>query len=67
MAALEMQIRLRQLQAERMLVSSKGMPADSRYVADLEEEIAETYEAYVGAVVTEIATLRAQLFGPQVG
>ena len=32
-----------------------------------EEEIEAARRAYVGAAVTEIATLRAQLSGPQVG
>jgi hypothetical protein len=36
-------------------------------MADLDQEIAATRSAYVGAAVTEIATLRAQLSGPQVG
>ena len=67
MRALEMQSRLRELRAERMLVTSKGLPADSAYMADLEEEIAETSAAHIGAAVTEMATLRAELFGPQVG
>jgi hypothetical protein len=67
MHALELQVRWRQLQAERLLVTSKGVPADGAYMADLEEEIAETSTAYIGAAVTEIATLRAELFGPQVG
>lgn len=31
------------------------------------EEIEVLRDAYVGAAVTEIATLRAQLSGPQVG
>jgi hypothetical protein len=37
------------------------------YMADLDDEIAEVSDAYVGAAVTEIATLRAELFGPQMG
>jgi hypothetical protein len=41
--------------------------ADTAYVADLEDEIAEVSYAYVGAAVTEIAVLRGELFGPQVG
>jgi len=36
-------------------------------MADLRDEIAAASHAYVGAAVTEIATLRAQLSGPQVG
>jgi len=67
MHALELQVLWRELRAERLLITSKGVPADSAYMADLEEEIAETSTAYIGAAVTEIATLRAELFGPQVG
>ena len=65
--AIELQIRLRELQAERLLASSAGLAADGAYMADLKDEIAEVRAAYVGAAVTEIATLRAELFGPQVG
>jgi hypothetical protein len=36
-------------------------------MADLDEEIEEFRQVYVGAAVTEIATLRSELFGPQVG
>lgn len=36
-------------------------------MAGLDEEIAATRHAYVGAALTEIATLRAQLSGPQLG
>jgi hypothetical protein len=36
-------------------------------MADLEREIERSQAAYVGAAVTEIASLRAQLSGPQVG
>jgi hypothetical protein len=37
------------------------------YMADLDDEIAEVSDVSVGAAVTEIATLLAELFGPQVG
>jgi hypothetical protein len=67
MPAIELQIRLKELQAERLLASSEGLVADTAYMADLDDEIAEMCHAYVGAVVTEIARLRADLFGPQVG
>jgi hypothetical protein len=67
MLAIEMQIRLKELRAERVLASNEGLAADAAYMADLEDEIAEVSAAYVGAAVTEIATLRAELFGPQAG
>jgi hypothetical protein len=70
MLAIEMHIRLKELQAERLFASSEGLAADTAYMAymaDLDDEIAEVSDAYVGAAVTEIATLRAELFGPQMG
>jgi len=67
MPAIELQIRLKELQVERRLASSEGLAADTACMADLDDEIAEVSNAYVGAAVTEIATLRAELFGPQVG
>jgi hypothetical protein len=67
MLAIEMHIRLKELQAERLFASSAGLAADTAYIADLGDEIAEVSDAYVGAAVTEIATLRAELFGPQMG
>lgn len=56
-----------QLYAERSLVRSTVLAGDIAYVTDLEDEIAATTHAFVGAAVTEIATLRAELSGPQVG
>jgi len=40
-----------------------------RLIAERQDahEISETRAAYVGLAVTEIATLRAELSGPQVG
>jgi hypothetical protein len=57
-SAFEIHTHLLDLQAERALAST---------VADLDEEIEATNQAYVGAAVTEIATFRAELSGPQVG
>jgi hypothetical protein len=36
-------------------------------MADLDEEIAATRHAYIGAAITDIATLRGELSGPQLG
>ena len=66
-ARIELHIRLKELLAERLLASSDAVAADTAYVADLEDEIAEVSYAYVGAAVTEIAVVRGELFGPQVG
>ena len=67
MSAIEMQTQLQELQIERALASIEGLTSNPAYMADLDQEIALARSAYVGAAVTEIATLRAQLSGPQVG
>jgi hypothetical protein len=65
--AIEIHTHLLELQAERALASIEGPAVDPVYRADLNGEIEATARAYVGAAVTEIATLRAELSGPQVG
>src|SRR4051812_9703823 len=67
MPAVELQLRLRELYAERVLASSQGLAANTAYMADLDDEIAEVTAAYTGAAVTALATFRAELFGPQGG
>jgi hypothetical protein len=37
------------------------------YMADLQEEIVQTRKLFVGAAVTEIATLHGELFGAHQG
>ena len=66
-SAVEIQGRLRELRVERALASAAGLAADGAYMADLDSEIADTLDAYVGTAVTEIATLRAEISGPQAG
>ena len=66
-SAIEIHTHLLELQAERALASVEGLAVNSAYMADLDGEIAVTAGAYVGAAVTEIATFRAELSGPQVG
>ena len=67
MIATEVHIRLQELQAERALAAIEGLTNDQAYMADLDREIAAAHSAYVGAAVTEIASLRSQLSGPQLG
>jgi hypothetical protein len=67
MSAIERQHRLQALEAERALAWIEGLSSDSAYMDDLRSEIAATRSAYVATAVTEIATLRAQLSGPQEG
>jgi hypothetical protein len=66
-SAIEIHTHLLELQAERTLASIEGLAVDSAYVADLDGEIEATTSADVGAAVIEIATLRPELSGPQVG
>jgi hypothetical protein len=65
--ALDLKSHLAQLHAERALASLEGLGGNSTYISDLEDDLAAAHYAYVGAAVTEIATLQAELFGPQFG
>lgn len=65
--ALELRSHVIQLDAERALARESGLGGVAAYMADLEEELDHRRHLYVAAAVTEIATLRAELFGPQVG
>jgi hypothetical protein len=67
MFAVDVQIHLSELLVERALASIEGLATDTAYMADLDDEIAAMREAYIAAAITEIATLRAELSGPQVG
>ena len=67
MPAIEIHTRLQQLFVERALAAIEGLDRDAMYMADLDDEIAAVNSAYVGAAVTEIALLRADLSGPLVG
>lgn len=49
------------LQHEKVLALDTVLRDDPRYMADLEEEILATRQAYVGSAVVEIAQLRADL------
>ena len=63
----DLRMRLGRLTAERFDAIEAGPNADARYISMLEHDLAVTRAAYVGSVVTEIASLRNQLSGPQVG
>jgi hypothetical protein len=67
MTTTEIHTHLQDLQAERALATLEGLASDPAYMAFLAGEIAVTGNAYVGAAVTEIATLRGQLSGPLAG
>ena len=59
--------RMEELESERMLASLMGLSANPAYMADLKTEIDAVRDAYVGAAVTEIASLRAELSAPLLG
>ncbi|HWM09026.1 MAG TPA: hypothetical protein VNO82_06770 [Solirubrobacteraceae bacterium] len=65
--ALEALTTLRRLKAERLDAVEAGLGANALYMNDLDNDIEASRALYVGLAVTEIATLRAQLSGPQVG
>jgi hypothetical protein len=65
--AIELQQELHLLYAERNVAELEGLSADPSYMTDLLDDITAVESAYTGVVVTEIATLRAELGGPLVG
>jgi hypothetical protein len=58
---------LTRLETERLEAKSLGLDACQMLIRELDEEIAACRSMYVLAVVTEIAVLRAEMFGRQVG
>jgi hypothetical protein len=52
---------------ERLEASHDSTEADPAYLSELDTEIAEWKLTYEVLAITEIASLRAELFGPQVG
>lgn len=67
MTAHDMRRQLRRLGAERVDAVEAGLGDNAPYMSVLEQDLAAVRAAYVGLAVTEIATLRGQLSGPQVG
>lgn len=67
MSTPELHDHLLALEAERATAALHGLTADPGYMADLQDEVDAVRAAYTCAAVTEIATLRGQLGGPQVG
>ena len=67
MAAADARTWLRRLEAERLDAIDAGHGENAVYMAELQDDLAASRVAYVGLAITEIATLRAQLAGPQVG
>jgi hypothetical protein len=67
MTANEVREYLTRLREERAVALEEGLDDLTAYMADLDEEIAHAREAYVAAAVTEIASLRGELFGSDRG
>ena len=67
MTTTELRNQLQALQAERAAAAEWGLTGVPAYLADLEGEIEVWRSAYTTAAVTEIASLRSALSGPQVG
>ena len=67
MTAVEARSRLWRLQAERLNAVEAGLGRNAVYMADLHVDIAAARAAYVGIAMTEVATLRAELGGAQIG
>ena len=55
------------LEAERAIADLTGVAEIESYMRDLEEELELWRDLYTTLAVTEIAVLRAQLYGPQTG
>jgi hypothetical protein len=55
------------LREELAAATAAGLVDNEMYQADLEQEMHHAETAYVAAAVTEIASFRAQLSGPQFG
>ena len=58
---------LADLREELAAAAEVGLIDHPAYQADLQEEMAIAEAAYVAAAVSEIASFRAQLSGPQFG
>ena len=67
MTATDARNQFQRLQAERLDAVEAGLGGNALYMDDLQNDIAASRALYVGLAVTEIAVLRGQLSGLQVG
>jgi len=63
----DVRLQLGRLAAERLDAIEAGLGDNAAYMRGLEEDLTAARASYVGLAVTEIATLRGQLCGPQAG
>jgi hypothetical protein len=66
-SAAEVLAYLNRLQLERFEAKLVGLGDCQTYMAELDDEIAHCHSVFVGAAVTEIAVLRGELSGRQLG
>jgi len=66
-ALLSARRQLAALRDELAAARAAGLSGNALYQADLASDLAAAEAAYVAAAVTEIASFRAQLSGPQLG
>jgi hypothetical protein len=67
MTATAARLEIRRLQAERLDAADAGLAGNPLYMAELETDIEAARATYVGLAVTEIASLRGELSGRQLG
>jgi hypothetical protein len=67
MTATDARLELKRLQAERLDAADAGLAQNALYMAELDTDIEATRATYVGLAVTEIASLRGELSGRQLG
>ena len=63
-SAADLREQLELLERERATVSLAGLAGNDLYMVDLRDELETVRSAYVGAAVTEIASLRSALGAP---
>lgn len=67
MTAHDVRLQLGRLAAERLDAIEAGLGGNAVYMRELNEDLNAARAFYVGLAVTEIATLRAQLWGSEQG
>ena len=67
MSAHDMRLHLVGLMAERLEAAEANLDTNAMYMRELEDDLVAAREAYVGLAVTEIATLRGELWGRGAG
>jgi hypothetical protein len=67
MRAHDMRLHLASLMDERLEAAEANLDSNALYMRELEDDLLAAREAYIGLAVTEIATLRGELSGRQLG